>query len=154
MKNQCNEYEFLITLYVDGESEEADKRRVFLHLAECESCRSYWEALTEMKVQAARENRLTTPVTLDARIITRPMQKDPSIKMSRSWKHLIQHRLLVPAPVAILLALFLLSGGAGIALLWPSHPEPAKEIFEPVVYVKLPTVEIRGNVAHPASISR
>ena len=154
MKKQCKEYEFLITSYADGESEEADKREVFLHLAECDSCRTYWETVTEMKFQAARENRRAAPTTLNRRIKVGTMRRVSSARLSRAGGNLIQRRIFVPAPVALLLALFLLSGGAGIAFLWSSSPPPAKEVVEPVVVVKLPTVEIRGNVDQPESSVR
>jgi predicted anti-sigma-YlaC factor YlaD len=145
MKKQCEEYELLIVSYLDGESEETDKREVFLHIAECASCRGFWETMTEMKLQAAQEIRRVAPATLDRRILVGTIRRTSSTKVARLWNGLVRGRVFMPAPVALLLALFLLSGGAGLAFLLSSTPPPAKEVIEPVVFVKFPAVEIKGN---------
>lgn len=154
MKKQCTEYEFLIASFIDGELEEGNKQEVFLHLAECGPCRSFWETVTEMKLQAASEKRLTAPTTLDTRVNAITAQKDSRRRFSRAWSNLVRRGLFVPAPVAVVLALFLLIGGAGIAFVWTSKPQPTKEVIEPVVYIKLPTVEVRGEVAQTKSAVR
>jgi anti-sigma factor RsiW len=105
MKKQCTEYEFLIVLLIDGESEEADKREVFLHLAECESCRAFWETATEMKLQAAREIRQVAPATLDKRVKTGITRKNSSLSIPHFWGNLVHRRIFSLAPVAVLLAL-------------------------------------------------
>jgi anti-sigma factor RsiW len=145
MKKQCKEYEFLITQYCDGEAEEPDKRELFLHVAACDSCRAFWETMTDMKLQAARENRQNAPTTLDRRVKSATLQRTSSMRIARVWDRLVGQRLFVPVPLALLFALFLLSGGAGIAFLVSSSQPPIKEVIEPVVFVKLPTVEINGN---------
>lgn len=149
MRKQCTEYEFLVVSYIDGELEEESKREVFLHLAECGSCRSFWETVTEIKLQAAQEKRLAAPITLDRRVTSIAKQNTPARKSSSAWRNLVQRRLFVPAPVALVLALVLLVGGAGIAFAWFSKPQQTKEVIEPVVYIKLPTVEVRGENAQP-----
>jgi anti-sigma factor RsiW len=145
MKKQCEEYELLIVSHMDGESEETDKREVFLHLAECASCRAFWETMTEMKLEAARENRRAAPATLDRRIRVGTIRWASSTTIARIWNGLVRRRIFMPAPVALLLALFLLSGGAGIAFLLSSNPPLAKEVIEPVIFVKFPAVEVNGN---------
>lgn len=149
MNKQCKDYEFLIVSYIDGDLAENDKREILLHLAECTLCRSFWETVADMKLQAAREKRLAAPLTLDRRVTSIAKQNTPALKSSSAWRNLVQRRLFVPAPVALLLALFLLVGGAGIAFAWISKPQQTKEVIEPVVYIKLPTVEVRGENAQP-----
>ena len=154
MKKQCTEYEFLMVSYIDGELGEENKREIFLHLAECGLCRSFWETVTEMKLKAASEKRLTAPTTLDRRVNAITAQKDSRRRFSRAWGNLVRRRLFVPAPVAVVLALFLLIGGAGIAFAWIPKHQQTKEVIEPVVYIKLQTVEVRGEMTQPKSAIR
>lgn len=149
MTKQCEESEFLIVSCIDGELEEEGKRGVFLHLAECGSCRSFWETVTEMKLEAAHEKRQPAPTALDERVNSIAKQNTSARKPLSAWRNLVQRRLFVPAPVAIVLALFLLGGGAGIAFAWIPRPQPAKEVIVPVVCIKLPTVEVTGDIAQP-----
>jgi predicted anti-sigma-YlaC factor YlaD len=145
MTKSCEEYELLITAYLDGESEDTDKRGVFLHVAECSPCRAFLESVMDMKMQAARENRFTAPASLDRSIRAGTKRRAASQIISRWWERTTRGRVFIPTPVAILLALCLLSGGAGIAYLFTSTPPPAKEVIEPVVFVKFPAVQIDGN---------
>jgi predicted anti-sigma-YlaC factor YlaD len=154
MKKQCTEYEFLIAQYVDGEIEEVSKTDVFLHLAECGSCRSFWEAVTELKLQAAKEKRMTAPAGLDRRVAGIAKANAPARKSHIVWRNLVRRRLFVPAPVAIVLALVLLVSGAGMAFAWIQKPQQTREVIEPVVCIKLPTVEVRGEHAQPKQAFR
>ena len=45
----CDEYEPMLTAYVDGELEAADRRRLDEHLAGCESCRQTLAELTALQ---------------------------------------------------------------------------------------------------------
>ena len=147
MIKQCREYEFLIAQFVDGEMEEAGKAAVLLHLAECGSCRLFWETLTDLKMQAAQQQRLPAPPSLDVRVSGIARNNRRVRSTTGAWRSIVQRRLFMPAPVAVVLALLLVGGGAGIAFAWIPKPAPAKEVIEPVVCIKLPTVEVRGGNA-------
>ena len=149
MKRECQEFEFLVAQYIDGEIEEVRKTDVFLHLAACGSCRSFWEAVVELKLQVVQEGRLTAPAALDRRVSDIAKHETQVRKSTGVWRSLFQSRLFVPAPAALVMALLLLLGGAGLAFAWIQKPQQTREVIEPVVCIKLPTVEVRGEHAQP-----
>jgi anti-sigma factor RsiW len=154
MTKQCNEYELLIVSHIDDEASDEEKREVFRHLAECGSCRTMWESLSGMKLQAAREKRSVAPARLDKRINAATIEKPTSARFTRVWGNIVHSRVFIPMPVAVLFTLFILIGSAGITYLWSSKPQPAREVVEPVVYMKLPTVEVRGSAPQSTSTVR
>jgi anti-sigma factor RsiW len=149
MRRECKDFEFLIAQFVDGEIQEDGKAEVLFHLAECGACRSFWETVMQLKSLAVQEKRMAAPASLDNRISGIASRNVHTRVSAEVWTKLVQFRLLLPAPAAFVLALLLLVGGAGIAFAWIPRLQVTKEVVEPVVYMRLPTVQIRGEISQP-----
>ena len=154
MNVNCKEVESRLAAYVDGELDEAAKGQMFLHIANCLPCRSFFEATADMKLRAAREKRMATPSWLDKRVDEIVRRRTSPVPRSWGLQSIVRRRLSVTAPLAVVLALVFLLSGAGITLRWMAKRPEAKQVIEPVIYMKLPTIEVLGNATNRRSTVR
>ena len=133
---KCDEYQELISAYVDGETSDHETSGLFFHLGECSNCRAFMRSVLRLQ-SVLRENEL--PVKIE----TRPMTK-------ALWKR----RFVVSYPIAAVVALLMLLSSF---LLSSRMIQPTKIIkntqteyvyltsFPPVVVVGSQLTEMKPN---------
>jgi predicted anti-sigma-YlaC factor YlaD len=84
----CAIYKELVQLYGDGELEKSKEPDLFIHLAKCEECRSFFKKLNEISTSAIQEE---FPVDLERRIFNSLLVKEGKSKQN------FFRRILIPA---------------------------------------------------------
>ncbi|MDP2884807.1 MAG: zf-HC2 domain-containing protein [Ignavibacteria bacterium] len=68
MSSECNRYQMALSAWMDEELDSDSTRALFLHLAECENCRSFWRTSSGVEKQLLKEGRVRGSAIIDARI--------------------------------------------------------------------------------------
>ncbi len=68
MSSECNRYQVALSAWMDEELDSDSTRALFLHLAECENCRSFWRTSASVEKQLLKEERVSGSANADARI--------------------------------------------------------------------------------------
>ncbi len=123
----CVEYQQKISMLVDGEVPHEASTPLFAHLASCETCRSFFHQMQELKKSL---DRLSEPAV-------RPHRAPLSSPWGRPQLSLWQRRVSLRYPVAVLAAAVL------CAVLLFSVERSVRT--EPVCVATLPTVVVAGN---------
>ena len=90
---KCEEFQEMVSAYVDGELADAETSKLFFHLGECKECRTFMKSVLQLRT-ALRENEL-------------PIQTQSSSAKISVWKR----KLAVSYPVAAVMALTILVFG-------------------------------------------
>jgi len=125
---KCDEYQELISAYVDGESADAETSALFFHLGECPQCRAFIKS--DLQLQSVlRENEL--PVKRETRPAT------PSL-----WKR----SFVVSYPIAAAVALVMLVSSFLVSSRMIQPPVNIKSIRTEYVYLtSFPPVVVVGS---------
>ena len=59
---KCDEYQELISAYVDGETSDPETSALFFHLGECSQCRAFMKSLLQLR-SVLQEHELPAPST-------------------------------------------------------------------------------------------
>ncbi len=133
---KCDEYQELISAYVDGESSDAESSDLFFHLGECLHCRTFMTSVLQLQ-SVLRENEL-------------PVMREPGPTVTSLWKR----RFAVSYPVAATVALFMLLTSFLLSSRMMQPPVDIKNTrveyvyltsFPPVVVVGSPSTEMKSN---------
>src|SRR5687768_9946464 len=108
-------YATLISLYVDGELDAAERGRTEEHLAACDACR---RARDEYLAIRARLAPLDEPAD---RVAQQRALRDI---LARSRERVWRRRVSIPVPVAAVAAAALLAAAAALATRGPEPPTP------------------------------
>ncbi len=94
---KCDEYQKLISAYVDGETSGHETSDLFFHLGECSHCRAFMRSVLQLQ-SVLRENEL--PEKIETRPMTRSL-----------WKRgfVVSYPIAAVVAILMLLSSFLLS---------------------------------------------
>ena len=87
---KCDDYQELISAYLDGETSDHETANLFFHLGECSNCRAFMRSVLQLQ-SVLRENELP------AKVQKRPMT-------TTLWKR----SFVVSYPIAAVIALLML----------------------------------------------
>lgn len=68
MKKQCINCQIAVSQSIDGELSDRLKKDMFLHLATCKDCQTFWESVLDLKLGAKQQQRMNTSSSLDWRV--------------------------------------------------------------------------------------
>lgn len=116
----CQEYEALISAFLDGELSEAERREIAEHLASCPACRQYFDGLAAMHDAFGQVEEAPVPEGFSARVMARvremPQEEKTKIIPLPSWKRWAALAACCAAAVLGLWSFQSRSGGmAGVA---------------------------------------
>lgn len=124
----CENYQELISAYVDGETYDEETSKLFFHLGDCAECRMFMGSVLRLQ-SVLREDEL--PVTIETHPSSRSL-----------WKR----RLVVSYPIAAALALLMLLSGILLLSRITQPPVNIKSIQTEYVYLtSFPPVYIIGS---------
>ncbi|MBI5473240.1 MAG: zf-HC2 domain-containing protein [Ignavibacteriae bacterium] len=145
----CREYQEATSLLIDGAATDDRMRDAFLHLHECEECRSFFRTALEIRstLGAARDD--IVPARLDERVLAIPLKTSarksvPRFSFSSQWRERIAVPKLAVAFAAVVVVL------ASAITIWFSLRLTQNLPAQKIVYVVgLEPVEVQGtyNVA-------
>ena len=128
MSDECSRYQMDSSAFLDGELDAEAARSLFLHLADCKTCRTFWGALIRAERELIREERIGGSPSLDARVASigghraglRNRSGRASIGLSRERGSAGQERVSFPYSFAAIASLLAVSLGfiLGTAPLW------------------------------------
>lgn len=134
-------YEEQISAMVDNELGEGSMAELFAHLAECNTCREFFQSSLRLRAKMLAGAEVRAPETLDARVQHGNL-KNPRLTsgyISRFW----EGRISFPLPAAASLAFLLILGSLLISPALFTKPQPQPEIPAEVLS-KIPP-ELRQN---------
>jgi anti-sigma factor RsiW len=70
MSSECDQFEKAVSTYQDGELPRVEIRTLFLHLADCEKCRAFWDTIRNVERRALKEERIVASGSLDERVVS------------------------------------------------------------------------------------
>jgi len=77
MSSECRRYQMDLSTSLDGELDTEETRALFLHLAECEGCRLFWNAVIRIERELLKEERISGSTSLDARVASIGRSRGP-----------------------------------------------------------------------------
>jgi predicted anti-sigma-YlaC factor YlaD len=140
----CKEYEVQISQFIDRELQSSQVAGMFAHLGDCKGCQRFFQSALAINAAMIESPPIKMPKSIEG--------PGKALSQLRSRAYLWKKR--IPVSVAALLLCLTLIGSLGITYLWPPKQQQAQVVIEPVVYMKLPTVEVRGSVEQTKSTVR
>lgn len=142
----CHSCTEALSALIDRELPEERQTDVFVHLADCPSCRHFFTSLMELRADLSAAPPPRIPRTLDARVERAAAARfAPRTSM---WEHLRSfwmQRLVVPAPAfAAALAVVLLSLILTYATLRQTPPATPAHQAQVTYIMSLPPVEVQS----------
>ena len=144
---ECRHFQIEISSYYDGESGSDEKRDLFLHLAQCDDCRMFWENLHRLELRLAGSRSIAIPQRLTSRIASIPQSRtreevSPFLNnVKRNIVGLWTRRFSIPLPIIAFVVL--VSIGAWLVSLASKETAfvPTDEV---IYYSTLPAVQVIG----------
>jgi anti-sigma factor RsiW len=150
----CVDYEERVDQFIDGELPSAQTAGMFAHLGTCDACRTYFHSATAINtaMMQAPPIRMRQSIVeagkdiLPARErVLRGVMPDWSVASFHLWKKKIS------LPVTALLLCLTVIGSFSVTYLWTVKQDHSQELIEPVIHMRLPTVEVKGCLEQPIS---
>ncbi len=137
----CKEYEVQVSQFIDRELQPSQVAGMFAHLGDCKGCQRFLQSALAINTAMLESPPIKMPKSIE----------EPGKALSWSQSRAYLWKKKIPVSVAAFLLCLTLIGSLGITYLWPPKQQQAQVVIEPVVYMKLPTVEVRGSVEQPKS---
>lgn len=166
MNSECDRHQMTLSAWIDHELDIDSTKALFLHLAECENCRSFWRTSAGVEKQLLKDGRISGSAIVDARIASigeqdrlgerrhrleaRPkdmfQDRSPSRGTAVGPKE-SSERTSFPYPIAAIVSVLAVSVGFILGLSG-SSPDNSSDGHEPqVIYLSvLPNVTVVGNI--------
>jgi anti-sigma factor RsiW len=125
----CDKAAELLSAYVDGQLDAAERGSLVSHLEGCHGCRREWVGLERartLSVQAAHSMPLTLRASIQ-RSIDALAPEAPA--QEAAWRGLLRWPSMIPAPAWAVLAAVLTAGGAAYVLLPKEEPVPLDRLL-------------------------
>lgn len=135
-------YEEHISAMVDNELDEGSLQKLFAHLAECYTCREFFQSSLRLRAEMMAGAEVRIPATLDERIQQGAIKKPNVVSgfISRFW----ESRISFPLPAAASLAFLLILCSLLISPALFTKPQPQPEI--PAEILSRVPQELRQNL--------
>ncbi len=130
-----------ISQSIDGELSDHQKKRMFLHLATCKDCLTFWESVLDLKLEGKQQVRMIASDSLDRRVSSiAPMRRAGRAKNGRSLspllfapdksplpEHSAERTISIPVPSLMLFLSTFCIGLLFIGLILLSGPRVSEE---------------------------
>jgi predicted anti-sigma-YlaC factor YlaD len=140
----CTQAEEMVSLFCDGEIDGIDESALFIHMSECNLCRTFLQRIVGLRTALASTPEPAAPVSLDRRI----RQISRGFGMARAFSgRFWTRRFSISSPVfAAILVLIAVSITFSLASFFHGDIFRPKEPPQVVYIMSLEPIEVQGNV--------
>jgi predicted anti-sigma-YlaC factor YlaD len=133
----CEQYQEMISQFVDGELESIHESQLFQHLGTCDICRVFFRNLLSLKQEFVSTRSVQVPVSLDQRMAEMNL---PAAAIRRIHPWYLTGRMYSFRAIG-LAVFFSVVMTVFVSSIWYQHAQPQQTI---VCLTPLPEVEVTG----------
>lgn len=143
----CDEYQEMISEFIDAELLDEQMTELFSHLSTCRRCRASLGMMMHVRQTLAKVPQAVVRPGLDARVLEIPELRARTTRQKqflpvRIW----QNRVRLPLPALATLVFIALFSSALLLSFWLRTKEPVQQMNQKVVYlIGLEPVEVQGS---------